>query len=211
MSASTAQARRLQQREDARRTILESTEALLMEGGAEALSIRRLAERCGYTAPTIYHHFGDKRGLVDALLEVRFTELVKALGRLPRSDDPAEVIRARCRAFVRFNRRNPIHYRLLTVAREPGASLPPAAEAASEFLQRPWEELAEEGRLAVDIESAQRALWATVHGLLTLCSSRPDLDWPRTIFDKTIDAVLRGLIVDPKSRRSRPRRGGSSG
>lgn len=204
MSARTAEARRLQQREDARRAILVATESLLMEGGADGLSIRRLAERCGYTAPTIYHYFGDKRGLVDTLLEERFTELVDVLDRLPQTDDPADVIRARARAFARFGLKNPVHYRLLTVAREPGADLPPASEAAADFLQRPWEELAEQGRLSIDIETAQRALWATVHGLLTLHSSRTDLEWPGAIFDETIDAMLRGLVREAPPDAKRP-------
>ena len=208
MTTPTLQQRRTRQREDARQAILEATEEILVEGGAEALSIRRLAERCGCTAPTIYHYFGDKQGLVDAALDQRFDELLRGLRRLPGHDDPAEVIRGRARAFVRFGLRNASHYRLLTVAREPGADLPPSAEAAQDFLERPWEELRESGRLRTDPESAQRALWVTLHGLLTLHDSRPDLEWPTRIFDETIDAMLRGLVdMDAGSkRRERPRR-----
>ena len=47
--------RRSRQREEARRAILDATEAILLEDGQELLSIRKLALRCGYTAPTIYH------------------------------------------------------------------------------------------------------------------------------------------------------------
>ena len=90
-----AQRRRMQSRADARRAILDATEGLLVEGGIEAFSMRRLAERCGYTAPTIYHYFGDKLGLVDALLEERFTDLLRLIGRVPVSPDPLETIRAR--------------------------------------------------------------------------------------------------------------------
>ena len=68
-------------------------------------------ERCGYTAPTIYHHFGDKLGLLDALLEERFGDLLKLIARVPVSSDPLDTIRARARAFVRFGLRNPTHYR----------------------------------------------------------------------------------------------------
>jgi len=72
MSASTAQERRERQRGEARRTILDAAGEIVMEEGAEAFSMRRLAARCGYTLPTIYHHFGDKQGLIAALLELRF-------------------------------------------------------------------------------------------------------------------------------------------
>ena len=53
-----AERRRLRQRTDAQRAILDATEALLVEDGYEQFSMRRLVERCGYTAPTIYRYFG---------------------------------------------------------------------------------------------------------------------------------------------------------
>ena len=67
--AGVAQQRRLQYREDARRAILDAAEELLVEGGLEGFSMRRLADRCGYTAPTIYHYFRDKPGLIASVLE----------------------------------------------------------------------------------------------------------------------------------------------
>ena len=77
MSFHTAAQRREQQRSDARRAILAAAESILVEDGYEQFSMRRLAERCGYTAPTIYHYFGDKLGLLDAVLETRFRELLR--------------------------------------------------------------------------------------------------------------------------------------
>ena len=43
--------------------------SILLEDGYEHFTMRKLADRCGYTAPTIYNHFGDKTGLIDAVLE----------------------------------------------------------------------------------------------------------------------------------------------
>ena len=119
MRTLSAQQRRRQQRADARRAILDATESLLVEEGYESFSIRRLVERCGYTAPTIYHHFGDKPGLLDALLEEVFQKLVRSIRRVPESDDPIEYLRALARSFVRFGLKNPTHYRLLTQPRDP--------------------------------------------------------------------------------------------
>ena len=109
--------RRLQHREDARRAILDATEALLVERGFEAFSMRRLAERCGYTAPTIYHYFGDKQGLVDTLLEERFPRMVAAMKRARRATTPARHLRDDARAFVRFGLRKPRRIQLLTAYR----------------------------------------------------------------------------------------------
>ena len=52
MDPQPAAQRRQQQRRDARRAILDAAESLILESGYERFSIRRLASRCGYTAPT---------------------------------------------------------------------------------------------------------------------------------------------------------------
>lgn len=78
-SPSISDGRRLRnqrQREDARRAILDATEFVLVEAGPDGLSMRSVASRCGYAAPTIYHYFGDKPGLIDALLEERFSRML---------------------------------------------------------------------------------------------------------------------------------------
>ena len=125
-----AERRRLQSRADARRAILDATEALLVEDGYEAFSMRRLADRCGYTAPTIYHHFGDKQRLLDELLDERCQGLVRTLRRVHQGTDPVGNLRAFSSAFVRFGLRNPTHYALLSQPRDPGLPVPPAAEEA---------------------------------------------------------------------------------
>ena len=56
MEPLTAEDRRRRNRQQARRAILEATEALMLEGGSDDFSIRRVATRCGYSAPTIYHY-----------------------------------------------------------------------------------------------------------------------------------------------------------
>ena len=88
-----AERRRLQSRAEARRAILDATEALLVEDGATAFSMRRLAERCGYTPPTIYHYFGDKQRLLDELLDERCRTLVRSLRRVGLDGDPVRDLR----------------------------------------------------------------------------------------------------------------------
>jgi AcrR family transcriptional regulator len=211
MSALTAERRRHRQRADARRAILEATEALLVEGGYESFSIRRLAERCGYAAPTIYHYFGDKPGLIDALLEERFRTLLRVLARVEEGDDPLETIRARSRAFVRFGLRNPTHYRLLTGPRAADAPPPRSAEEARALFERPWLELVAAGRIpAGRVEGVQQAFWALLHGIVSLRTNRPDVAWVSTLTDDSVDALLRGLVADPEPcdpKPERPRRG----
>jgi AcrR family transcriptional regulator len=201
-----AERRRLRARLDAQRAILDATEALLVEEGYEAVSMRRLAARCGYTAPTIYHHFGDKPRLIDALLEERFRRLLAQVRRVPATPDPLERLRRLARTFVRFALRNPTHYRLLATPRPNGASVPPAAEQVREVLMAPVRELAERGRLEVpDEQTAQQSIWSLLHGLISLQMSRPDIAWSPLLVEHALDSLLRGLVRDGSRRRGEGR------
>jgi AcrR family transcriptional regulator len=208
MSIQTAAQRRSKLRADARRAILDAAESLLAEGGYEAFSIRRLTERCGYTAPSIYHHFGDKLGLIDAVLEEHFAEMLKVIGAVATSEDPLDTIRARARAFARFGLGNPTHYRIHTTRRDPTAKPLQTAEDARVLLEQPWRKLIEQRRLAPEhIDLAQQSCFALVHGLISLLLSRPDLEWSPAIVEESVDALLRGWTTPPEPRPERPRRG----
>ena len=189
------EARRERQRQEARRSILDATEALLAEAGGDAFSIRGLAQRCGYSAPTIYHYFGDKDGLIDALLEERFARLLGALEGVGHSTDPAENLRQMSLAFMSFGHENPTFYRLIsTLSRKGQTRSPPAVEAARQLMEEPIRQLAAEGRLEVPLETAGQLLWALTHGLTSLRSLRPEHDWARDLESNALDALLRGVV-----------------
>jgi AcrR family transcriptional regulator len=191
-----AERRRLQSRTEARRAILDATESLLVEDGFEAFSMRRLAERCGYTPPTIYHHFVDKQHLLDELLEERCRALVKSLKRAGQGDDPVEKLRAFGIAFARWGLRNPTHYTLLAQSREPELPVPPAAEEARALMEGPLEKIAAEGRLTADIETTGQAIWAFLHGFVLLRSSRSDIAWMPDVLEVGFAALLHSFIRD---------------
>jgi AcrR family transcriptional regulator len=191
-----AEKRRLQSRADARRAILDATEALLVEDGASAFSMRRLAERCGYTPPTIYHHFVDKQHLIDELLEERCRALVKSLKRAHQGDDPVENLRAYGIAFARWGLRNPTHYTLLSQSRDPELPEPPAAEEARTLMEGPLEKIAAAGRLSASMESVGQSIWAFLHGFILLRSSRNDIEWMPDVLEVGFAALLRSFIRD---------------
>lgn len=191
-----AERRRLQVRADARRAILDATEALLVEDGFRSFSMRRLAERCGYTPPAIYHHFVDKQHLLDELLEERCSALVKSLKRVRRGDDAVENLRAFGITFARWGLRNPTHYALLSQPRQPELPVPPAAEEARVLMEAPLEKIAAEGRLSVQRESAAQALWAFLHGFILLRTGRSDIEWMPDVLEVGLDALLQSFIRD---------------
>lgn len=207
MSTQAQQERRRERRAEAQRVILDAGEALLLEGGYEAFSIRRLVARCGYTAPTIYHHFGDKEGLLDALLAQGFERLWDQFERVPRSADPVMDLTRLARAFVRFGIRHPNHYQLLFIPRGVDRQPPPVIDEARAHLDQIWQQLWEQGRLhSADPESAAQSLWALCHGLISGRIQRPDRPWSKTLDEDAIDALLRGLVEPARTKATRRRK-----
>lgn len=207
LELSPAETRRARQREEARRAILDATEALLIEAGGEAFGVRALAARCGYTAPTIYHYFGDKDGLIDALLEERFARLLAEVHRVPQGDDPVENLRGMLRAYLRFGERNPAFYRVILATRRDGPDRsPPSVEAAVEVMMRPWQQLSAAGRLGdTSPEAASQAFWALIHGLTALRVARPDHDWVPDLTEIAVEAMLRGMVREASAGARKPR------
>jgi AcrR family transcriptional regulator len=196
MSTETHEQRREAQRDSARRAILDATEQLLLEDGYDEFSIRRLVERCGYAAPSIYHYFRDKEGLLDALIDERFAKLTAQLKRVPRGPDPVANIRGLALAFVRFGLRNPEHFRLLFTPRAGDQKPPPSGEEARKFLEETLTALWESGRLRTgDPQTAGQALSVLCTGLVWSRISRPDAAWGKTLTEDSIDALLRGLVA----------------
>lgn len=203
-----AEIRRLQQRAEVRRQILEATEALLVGEGYEGFSMRRLVDRCGYTAPTIYHHFGDKAGLIDSLLEERFREMGERIDRVPECEDSAERLRAQLAAVAAFGLENPTHYSLLTAPRPADMPPPPTTEQSRKRIERTLSQLAHEGRLRVDdIEEAFQCIWVILHGLISTRISYPDYPWTGSHIEASIEILLRGLLKSSEADAAAATRG----
>lgn len=49
--------------------------------GYEAVGVQLIVAAVGVTKPTLYHYFGSKRGLLDALLAASFTDFFAAIER----------------------------------------------------------------------------------------------------------------------------------
>jgi AcrR family transcriptional regulator len=207
MASPAFERRRSEQRALVRRAILDATEALLLAEGEERFSIRRLVERCGYTAPTIYHHFGDKEGLIDALLDERFERLAQQLKRVRRDGDPVAWLRALGLAFVRFGLRNPTHHRLLFAPRARQHAPPRSALEVQEMLEQAWTELWQRGRLrSADASAAGQALFCLLYGLTDRRIARPEHEWSKTGVEDAIDALLRGLVAPGPASNGRRRK-----
>ena len=98
---------------ETRRALLDAAAAVLAERGVDGAATREIYKRAGVKAPTLYHHFGDKRGLMDAVVSDAFERYLAEKRRLRPTGDPVVDLRRGWDAHVAFARANPVVYQLM--------------------------------------------------------------------------------------------------
>lgn len=138
---------------DGRRAqIVAEARALLESEGPEGLSMRRLAERIGVRASSLYKHIPDKAALEAELVADGGGELADLMDRV------APDVAAFCQAYRWFAAEHPHLYRLMSAA--------PADDAGPVGLP---ERVAAPLLAAVDGDvDRARAAWAFAHGMAVL-------------------------------------------
>ena len=192
--------------ETTRRTILEATEAILAARGEEALSIREVCARSRVTAPTIYHHFGDKAALIDRVVDACFAEFDRTLRGRAAPLDPVEALRSGFDRYVAYGLAHPTHYRLMFSRHRSRPT--PAGLASYDGLRRRVAAIAAVGRLRAPIEDATAAFWSAVHGVTSLMIAgfwQPGAPPARLVRDAMIAQLTRPAPLRRPSRPPPPR------
>jgi AcrR family transcriptional regulator len=135
------------------REIVAAARELLEREGPDALTMRRVAERIGIRAPSLYKHLPDKRALEAALISTGFEELAEVFEATPGA------LRALGAAYREWARTHPHLYRLMTDRPLPRDLLAPGVEdrAAQPLV----------AAVGGDADLA-RAAWAFAHGMSIL-------------------------------------------
>jgi AcrR family transcriptional regulator len=137
--------------------IVDAALEILEEEGADGLSMRRVAERVGIRAPSIYKHLADKQALEAAIISVGFERLADAgEAALLDADEPVAVL---ARVYRQFATGHPHLYRLMTERELRRDLLTPGVEARASLLV--VEAMGQNADLA-------RAAWAFAHGMTIL-------------------------------------------
>lgn len=151
---------------------LDAAAQLLRDEGPGALTVRRIATEAGLSTMAIYHHFGGKDGLVEALYVDGFQALDDALAAVPITDDPIADVTALALAYREVAITRPGYYEVMFGRPFPGFEPTPQARARA---MRPWRAFASAlerceaaGLLTVPAANAALLLWSTGHGLLML-------------------------------------------
>lgn len=98
---------------DNRSALLERALGLFSSRGYDAVGVQEIVDAAGVTKPTLYHYFGNKIGLLKALLGAQYEKLNLALGSAAdyQGDLPLTLRRV-ASAYFRFSMENPVFYRM---------------------------------------------------------------------------------------------------
>jgi TetR/AcrR family transcriptional regulator len=117
---------------DNRSLILSEAARLFAERGYEAVSVGEICDSATITKPTLYHYFGSKRGLLDALIEEGGAALLASVREAARTERDVRLGLERIAfAFARCAKADPTFARLrLSMSFAPPGSEPGIAAAA---------------------------------------------------------------------------------
>jgi AcrR family transcriptional regulator len=174
--------------------IVETAAELVARSADADISTRAVCEAAGVTAPTLYHHFGDKEGLLAAVVDFGWAAFLEskrtaAVVHAHVADD----IRAGWDNHLEFARENPNFYKLMW---SPAVFANSAAfREAFQMLFDRLELGASRGQLRVSVETGARMIMSAVTGTALSLISQPDLYGDPTFATQLRDALIGAVTV----------------
>lgn len=172
--------------------MIQAALALLETGGPEAVSTRLVSAAADVQPPTIYRHFGDMQGLLNAVARAGFTAYLESKAARTPTSDPVEELREGWNLHVDFGLTHPHLYTLMYASTKMAAGSSSAAVEAFSMLRALLWRVAEVGRLTVSVERAV----AMIHGgalgvtLSLLNAKENDTKLSDTMREAVLNAIL---------------------
>ncbi|PJN27843.1 TetR/AcrR family transcriptional regulator [Kitasatospora sp. CB02891] len=188
---------------DPRERILAAAAELLAQGGSEAMSTRAVGAAAGVQAPTLYRLFGDKQGLIDAVVNYGFERyLAEKTSRTP-GPDPVDDLRRGWDLHVEFGLTHPSFYPLMYSSDRSGEAAE-AAERSGRVLATMLERVARAGRLLVPVPTAARMIRATALGVTLTLIAEPPATRDVALSTRMRETVLAAITGAPAAEVSTP-------
>ncbi|WP_309409972.1 TetR/AcrR family transcriptional regulator [Glutamicibacter sp. PS] len=188
-----------ERRGDTRSRILEVAAQMIAATPGEDVSLRAVCAEVGVKMPTLYHFFGSKQGLLDAVVERGFDLYLAEKEAHESSGDPIQDLRDGWDAHVAFGVGNPGFYSLMYGQVRPGYS-PAAQSRPSEILRGITAKAEAQGRLVVSSEQAAAHVLATNIGLTLRMITLAQEDWElsNAVREGVISAITGTSVADPQ-------------
>ncbi|MFD8734737.1 TetR/AcrR family transcriptional regulator [Streptomyces sp. NPDC059618] len=170
------------------------------------VSTRAVCEAAGVGAPALYRHFGDKEGLLSAVVDHGWERYLAAKRERRPGTDPVQDLRDGWDGHTEFALRNPNLYRLM---HSPAMRTPPAAALeAHRILTADLGRAAEQGKLRLAPGLAAQMIMSANVGVCLMLVSRPATFTDETLSRRVRDAV-HASVFTPEVTASGARPAGS--
>lgn len=175
---------------DTRERLLRAAADLVAASPGQDVPLRAICEAAGVKLPTLYHFFGSKEGLLDAVVQHGFDVYLGVKEERESTGDPIADLRAGWDAHVEFGLANPGFYALMYGQASPG-SRPAAQDRATRLLLELMRAAERQQRLVVDAEQATAHVLAANVGvtLRQIILDRPDPSLSRAMREATVAAI----------------------
>jgi AcrR family transcriptional regulator len=180
---------------DPRERMIRATVELLASGGPDAVSTRAVCAAADVQTPTIYRHFGDMQGLLDAAVSRSFENYLEVKRRRSREPDPVNDLRRGWDLHVEFGLTNPGVYALLYGEPRPD-NRPAAVQEGEAILRGLIERIAAAGRLRVDVDRAVQMIHSACRGVTLNLISTPVAERDQGVSTAMREAILSALTTD---------------
>ena len=197
------------ERQQLRTLIINAARELFVAKGVEAVTMREIAKRIGYSATSIYHHFADKEAVLRAICDTDFLALATSLKSILQVQNPVERMHAMGRGYAAFALTHPNHYRMMFMTERT-----PCDPAQSSLQQNNAEQDAyfQLKSVVSDVHAAgyfrknlhdadliAQTIWAGMHGVCALQINMSEDKWVNwsSISDRLQlmqDVMMRGLL-----------------
>lgn len=191
--------------------IIDAARELFIHNGVEAVTMRAVANKIGYSATSIYLYFSDKEQLLRAVVDADVLKLAQALQSTLSISDPLQRFLQFGQHYVQFALTNPNHYRMMFMTQHP-----PCDPALSSIEQNNPEQDAYSQLIAVVTSACEagvfkpeltdpaliaQTVWAAMHGLCSLQINLADdawIDWRplETRIDAMVQMCMYGLLKE---------------
>jgi len=200
------------ERQQLRNLIIDAARDLFVSRGPEAVTMREIAKRIGYSATSIYLHFADKEALIRAICDTDFLALANVLKDNLSIHDPVERLLAFGWAYAQFGLNYPNHYRMMFMTehalRDPKLSTLQQNNAEQDAyfqLKTVVNDVFLAGKFKPDLTDSEliaQTIWAGMHGVCALHISMANDVWVnwRDIEARLLMmqlSLMRGMLKEP--------------
>lgn len=184
-----------------KKMILEAAKDLFLQHGINSVSMRKIANRIGYSPTTLYIYYSNKQDILKHLAQDYFSNYSKDYEDILANTEQSSLdnLVAFIKLYISKALANPGMYKLMTslFAETDNVHLGIAnAGRGYEILKTLTSRCIEDKEISdgnVDLKA--QILWVNTHGLCSLLTKRPSFHWGEIelLINSSIDTVVKGL------------------